>query len=128
MYGRGSQLCKVVPTNLLLGKSATETSHTVTLTHLPQAKMSKKVLETDFPLMAPPNPPLSVHPRFTEHGRNGSLRRAYSSEEVAPLHSPSSSETSDYVSDSQDPPQYLLHAGDPHEQLKHPPFRPPTHR
>lgn len=91
--------------------------------------MSKKVLETDFPLMVPPNPPLSVHPRFVEHGRNGSLKRAYSSEELAPLHSPSSSDTSDYLSDH---PEYLLQPSEQHPQqdhlVKHPPFRPPTHR
>ena len=94
--------------------------------------MSKKVLETDFPLMVPPNPPLSVHPRFVEHGRNGSLKRAYSSEELAPLHSPSSSETSDYLSDTQGPPEYHLLTTEqyhkPEPVAKHPPFRPPTHR
>jgi len=89
--------------------------------------MSKKVLETDFPLMVPPNPPLLVHPRFVEHGRNGSLKRAYSSEELAPLHSPSSSETSDYLSDTQGPPEYHLLSSEQYHKSE-PTFRPPTHR
>jgi hypothetical protein len=48
--------------------------------------MSHRVLETDFPLMAPPNPPLAAHhhrllPPREAGGRNGSLRAAYSCEE-----------------------------------------------
>ena len=93
--------------------------------------MAERVLETDFPLIAPPNPPLSVHPRIVtsgEAGRNGSLRRAYSEvsevTEVTPLQAPArspdapgvesdqgdqgdqGSETSDYLSDSTGPPGY----------------------
>ena len=46
--------------------------------------MCELLLETDFPLMVPPNPPLAVHrllPRGQEQGRSGSLRAAYSCEE-----------------------------------------------
>ena len=95
--------------------------------------MAERVLETDFPLIAPPNPPLSVHPRIVrldETGRNGSLRRAYSCvpeiteatplqeiTEATPLQAPApaargggserGSETSDYLSDScAGPPGY----------------------
>ena len=108
--------------------------------------MAERVLETDFPLIAPPNPPLSVHPRVVNDlGRNGSLKRAYSSEEVSevtPLHtgagvSDHDSDTSDYLSDSpgqgQGPPGYTTLPPDHQHQYKtnslsHPPFRPPTHR
>ena len=100
--------------------------------------MAEKVLETDFPLIAPPNPPLSVHPRLLaerEHGRNGSLKRAYSSEELTPLHPGSaSSESSDYLSDrDQAPPGYqtlppLSHSSTKTDSLKHPTFRPPSQR
>ena len=109
-----------------------------------QLGMAERVLETDFPLIAPPNPPLSVHPRIVNDlGRNGSLKRAYSSEEVSevsPLHtgvSDHGSETSDYLSDSpgqgQGPPGYATLPPDQQQQYKtnslsHPPFRPPTHR
>ena len=111
--------------------------------------MAERVLETDFPLIAPPNPPLSVHPRIVgDTGRNGSLKRAYSSEEVSestPLHrgnrqiSDNSevqdySDTSDYLSDCQalgpGPPGYSTLPSDhsnslKHNSLNHPPFRPP---
>ena len=65
--------------------------------------MSQKVLETDFPLIVPPNPPLSAH-REGEggHGRSSSLRRAYSEEEDQLLRKGGGggeSETSDYQSD-----------------------------
>ena len=104
-----------------------------------QSVMAEKVLETDFPLIAPPNPPLSVHPRLVasresrEHGRNGSLKRAYSSEEVAPLHPSGGSDTSDYLSDSFAPPGYQTLPPDSAsshktDTLSLPPFRPPTHR
>ena len=43
--------------------------------------MSHRVLETDFPLMAPPNPPLHRLMASVEGGRNGSLRAAYSCED-----------------------------------------------
>ena len=116
--------------------------------------MAERVLETDFPLIAPPNPPLSVHPRIVtsgEAGRNGSLRRAYSEvsevTEVTPLQAPApspgapggesdqGSETSDYLSDSTGPPGYTTL---PHKDLRHKTyttnslpqasFRPPTQR
>ena len=110
--------------------------------------MAERVLETDFPLMAPPNPPLSVHPRVvSDPGRNGSLKRAYSSEEVsevsplrpgprecaAPRHSRESrdtSDTSDYLSDHAGPPGYttLPQHNSKHSSLSQPPFRPPMHR
>ena len=98
--------------------------------------MAEKVLETDFPLIAPPNPPLSVHPRLVigrEHGRNGSLKRAYSSEEVAPLRPSGGSDTSDYLSDSLAPPGYQTLPPDSlssnkTDSLSLPPFRPPTQR
>merc|ERR1711953_1224805 len=98
--------------------------------------MAEKVLETDFPLIAPPNPPLSVHPRLVasrEHGRNGSLKRAYSSEEVTPLRPSGGSDTSDYLSDSLAPPGYQTLPPDSissnkTDTLSLPPFRPPTHR
>ena len=101
-----------------------------------QSVMAEKVLETDFPLIAPPNPPLSVHPRLVgsrEHGRNGSLKRAYSSEEVTPLHPSGGSDTSDYLSDSLAPPGYQTLPPDSAsshktDTLSLPPFRPPTHR
>ena len=102
-----------------------------------QSVMAEKVLETDFPLIAPPNPPLSVHPRLLserEHGRNGSLKRAYSSEELTPLHPGSAgSDTSDYLSDSQAPPGYqTLPPGSlkstKTDSLTQPTFRPPTQR
>ena len=105
--------------------------------HGPQSVMAEKVLETDFPLIAPPNPPLSVHPRLLserEHGRNGSLKRAYSSEELTPLHPGSAgSDTSDYLSDSQAPPGYqTLPPGSlkstKTDSLTQPTFRPPTQR
>ena len=101
-----------------------------------QSVMAEKVLETDFPLIAPPNPPLSVHPRLVigrEHGRNGSLKRAYSSEEVAPLRPSGGSDTSDYLSDSLAPPGYQTLPPDSlssnkTDSLSLPPFRPPTQR
>ena len=47
--------------------------------------MAQRVLETDFPLMAPPNPPMSMAHRLLppegRGGRNGSLRAAYSCDE-----------------------------------------------
>ena len=48
--------------------------------------MAQRVLETDFPLMVPPNPPtMSMAHRLLppegRGGRNGSLRAAYSCEE-----------------------------------------------
>ena len=50
--------------------------------------MAQRVLETDFPLMVPPNPPtmsMMAHrllpPEGSRGGRNGSLRAAYSCEE-----------------------------------------------
>ena len=107
------------------------------LASVSQSVMAEKVLETDFPLIAPPNPPLSVHPRLVasrEHGRNGSLKRAYSSEEVTPLHpSGGGSDTSDYLSDSLAPPGYQTLPPDSAsshktDTLSLPPFRPPTHR
>ena len=112
--------------------------------------MAERVLETDFPLIAPPNPPLSVHPRIVrvdETGRNGSLRRAYSCvpeiTEATPLQAPApaargggserGSETSDYLSDScAGPPGYTtLPQKDKKyatNSLTHTSFRPPTHR
>ena len=100
--------------------------------------MAERVLETDFPLIAPPNPPLSVHPRIVgDLGRNGSLKRAYSSEEVSecsPLRpvdhnsSDKTSDTSDYLSDQAPPGYTTLPPGSKHNSLSHPPFRPPTHR
>ena len=90
-----------------------ELTHTVSNSLLGPTAMSHKVLETDFPLMVPPNPPLSVHPNPKEQGRSGSLKRAYEGEEcepLAPRGSPEQSETSDYQSEC------------------HPPFRPPTFR
>ena len=114
--------------------------------------MAERVLETDFPLIAPPNPPLSVHPRIVtsgEAGRNGSLRRAYSEvsevTEVTPLQAQSpgapggesdqGSETSDYLSDSTGPPGYttlppkdLRHKTYTTNSLPQASFRPPTQR
>ena len=119
--------------------------------------MAERVLETDFPLIAPPNPPLSVHPRIVtsgEAGRNGSLRRAYSEvsevTEMTPLQAPArspgapggesdqgdrGSETSDYLSDSTGPPGYTTlpqndsrHKTYPANSLTHASFRPPTQR
>ena len=108
--------------------------------------MAERVLETDFPLIAPPNPPLSVHPRIVssgEAGRNGSLRRAYSEvsevTEVTPLQaqapggeSDQGSDTSDYLSDCAGPPGYTtLPQKDKTfatNSLTHASFRPPTQR
>ena len=105
--------------------------------------MAERVLETDFPLIAPPNPPLSVHPRIVssgEAGRNGSLRRAYSEvSEVTPLQAPApggesdqGSDTSDYLSDCTGPPGYTtLPQKDKTfatNSLTHASFRPPTQR
>ena len=48
-------------------------------------RMAQRVLETDFPLMVPPNPPMSMAHRILppegRGGRNGSLRAAYSCDE-----------------------------------------------
>ena len=48
-------------------------------------RMAQRVLETDFPLMVPPNPPMSMAHRLLppegRGGRNGSLRAAYSCDE-----------------------------------------------
>ena len=106
--------------------------------------MAERVLETDFPLIAPPNPPLSVHPRIVtsgEAGRNGSLRRAYSEvSEVTPLQaqapggeSDQGSETSDYLSDSTGPPGHTTLPQKDRKtvttnSLTHASFRPPTQR
>ena len=71
--------------------------------------MVERLLETDFPLMAPPNPPGTS----LDTGRNGSLRRAYEAETVsevtplrrAALEPDTGSDTSDYLSDP-GPPGY----------------------
>ena len=87
-----------------------------------QRDMAERLLETDFPLIPCPNPP-----SWGEAGRNGSLRRAYSSEQLAcPTLQPSpdhSSDTSDCLSEDY---QLLQDRSGPHFPTKQQPtFRPP---